>query len=88
MAFKLGMAADVCMAYLLMLISVILTLMPGHRGSAKTKQISLKVSRQLSKQNKALNLLQRYVFFCWSYDITFAVDKAFKTNDLIGDFFT
>ena len=30
MEFKLGMTVDVCMAYMPMLVSVILTLMQGH----------------------------------------------------------
>ena len=37
MAFKLGMTVDLYMAYMLMLISMNLTLMQGHSGSAKAK---------------------------------------------------
>ena len=37
MVFKLGMAADVCMACMLILVSMTLTLMQGHSGSAKAK---------------------------------------------------
>ena len=35
MAFKLGMSVDLCMAYMPMLVSMTLTLMQGHNGSAK-----------------------------------------------------
>ena len=35
MASKLGMKVDVCMADLLMLVSMTLPLMQGHNGSAK-----------------------------------------------------
>ena len=35
MAFKLGMMVDLCMAYMLMLVSVTLRLMQGHSGSAE-----------------------------------------------------
>ena len=37
MASKLGMMVDLCMAYILMLISMTLTLMQGHGGLAKAK---------------------------------------------------
>ena len=37
MAFKLGMTVDLCMAYVLILVSMILTLMQGHSGLAKAK---------------------------------------------------
>ena len=51
MAFKLGMAVDLCMAYIiymLMLTSMTLTLMQGHSGLTDGKnQCS---SQQLSKQ--------------------------------------
>ena len=36
-AFILGMNVDLCMAYMLMLVSMILTLMQSHSGSAKYK---------------------------------------------------
>ena len=35
MAFKLGMAVDLGMAYMLMLILMTLTFMQGHSGSTK-----------------------------------------------------
>ena len=35
MAFKLGMTADLCTAYMLMLVSMTLTLMQGHSGLAE-----------------------------------------------------
>ena len=47
MAFKLGMTVDLCMAYMLMLVSMTLTLMQGHSWSAKVK-ISFDLSWQLS----------------------------------------
>ena len=57
MAFKLGMTVDLYMAYYIyMLVSMTVTLMQGHSGSAEAKIV--KLSRQLSKQ-QALNLLQR-----------------------------
>ena len=37
MAFKLGMAGDLCMTYLLMLVLMTLTLMQAHSGSAKAQ---------------------------------------------------
>ena len=37
MAFKLGMKVDLCMGYILMVISITLTLMQGHSGSAEGK---------------------------------------------------
>ena len=33
MAFKLGMKVDLCMGYILMVVSMTLTLMQGHSGS-------------------------------------------------------
>ena len=49
---KLGMTVDLCVAYyLLTLVSMILTLMQGHSGSAEAnKKICDELSRQLSKQ--------------------------------------
>ena len=38
MAFKLGMTVDVCMAYMLTLVSMTFTLMQGHSGSAKAQK--------------------------------------------------
>ena len=35
MEFKLGMKEDLCMAYILMLVSMTLTLMQGHSASAE-----------------------------------------------------
>ena len=35
MAFKLGMKIDLCMGYILMIVSMTLTLMEGHSGSAE-----------------------------------------------------
>ena len=37
MAFKLSMTVDLYMAYMFMLVSVTLTLMPGHSESAEAK---------------------------------------------------
>ena len=37
MAFKLGMTVDLCMAYMLMLVSMTLILMKGHSGSQRQK---------------------------------------------------
>ena len=39
MTFKPGMTVDLCKGYLLMLISMILTLMHGHIGSASENKI-------------------------------------------------
>ena len=62
MAFNLGMTVDVDMAYMLLLVSMTLTLKQGHSGPAKAKnQRCHELSRQLSKQY-ALNLLQWSAF--------------------------
>ena len=45
MAFKLGMTVDVCM-----LVSITLTLIQGHSGSAKATKISVELSQQLSTE--------------------------------------
>ena len=37
MAFKLGLAIDLCMAYMFMLMLMTLTSMQGHSGSAEAK---------------------------------------------------
>ena len=37
MASKLGMAVDLCTAYMLMLVAITLALMQGHSGSANAK---------------------------------------------------
>ena len=52
MAFKRydGMAINLCVAYLLMLVSMTLTLMQGYNGSAKAKHTNVELFRQLSKQ--------------------------------------
>ena len=50
MAFRLGMAVDLCSAYMLRLVSVTLTLMEGHSGPIKKVKISVELSRKLSKQ--------------------------------------
>ena len=39
MAFKLGMTVDLCMAYMLMLVSMTLTLIQGHNGSTEENNI-------------------------------------------------
>ena len=39
MAFTLDMTVDLCMAYMLMLVSTTLTLMQGHSGSANAKNL-------------------------------------------------
>ena len=45
MAFKYGTTVDLCMAYMLMLILITLTLMQGHSGSAE-ENFHLELSRQ------------------------------------------
>ena len=37
MAFKLGMKVDLCMGYILMVVSMTLTLMQGHSGLSEGK---------------------------------------------------
>ena len=64
--------------YMLMLVSMTLTLTQGHSGSAMAaKQISVELSRQLSKQ-QALSLVQRYagfvLVFIYICDIDFEND--------------
>ena len=39
--FKLGMVADVCMPYMLMLVSMTMTVMQGHSVSAKANKSAL-----------------------------------------------
>ena len=51
------MLVDLHIAYMLMLVSITLTLMPGHSGSAKAKQIHVECSRQLSKQQLSIKLV-------------------------------
>ena len=58
MASNLGMAVDLFMAYLRMLVSMTLTLMQGHSGGRQRQKFSVELFRQLSKQ-QALHLLQR-----------------------------
>ena len=41
MAFKLGMMVDACIACMLMLVSMTLTLIQGYRGFAEKKQSTL-----------------------------------------------
>ena len=41
MAFQLGMTVDLCMAYLLVLILMTLTLVQGHSGSANANKSAL-----------------------------------------------
>ena len=55
MAFKPGMTVDICMAYMLMDVSMTLTLMQGHIGQAKAKY-QRKIITKTTKQY-ALNLL-------------------------------
>ena len=59
MASKLGMAVDLCMAYMLIGVSITFNLMQGHTGSARYK-FSVELFQQQSKQ-QALNLLQQTV---------------------------
>ena len=49
MAFKLGMKVDLCMGYILMVMSMTLTLIQGHSGSAEGK-IQLWIISQNQKQ--------------------------------------
>ena len=50
MAFMPDMTANLCMAYVHMLMSMTLTLMQDHSGLAEAK-ISVELSPQLSKRN-------------------------------------
>ena len=56
MVFKLGMTVELCMAYTLILVSMTMTLMQGHSGSAEAKQTSVELSRQLTKQAISIKL--------------------------------
>ena len=51
MTFTLGTTVDLCMTYLLMLVSMILTLTQGHSGSAKAK-----INSRLNYLNEVSNL--------------------------------
>ena len=70
MAFKRGMTVDVCMAYILMLVSMTFTLMQGHNGSADEKNLSVELSRHLSKCHNG----RLFLFFYMTLTVTF------KTN--------
>ena len=51
MAFKLGIAVDACMAYMLMLMSMTLTLMQGHSGLEESGEISVELSTKQSNKH-------------------------------------
>ena len=55
------MTVDVCMAYMIMLVSMTLTLMQDHSGR-QGQTFSAELSRELIKR-QALNLLHRQTIF-------------------------
>ena len=57
MAFKLGIAVDLCMIYLLMLVSIPLNLMQGHSGYRQRNKFSFELSRKLTKQEMITELV-------------------------------
>ena len=59
MALKLGMTVDLCMAYMLMLVSTTLTLMQGYSGSAEETIQLLNYLDKAASNEHILYLLQR-----------------------------
>ena len=59
MTFTFGMAVDLCIAHMLVLVSMTLYLMQGHSGPAKVANIQCRIiSKTYSKQH-ALHLLTK-----------------------------
>ena len=68
--FKLGMTVDLWMPYLLMLVSMTLTLMQGHSGSAKAKNQRCMLSA--TKQAISIELATTVGHFLLDLDLDFA----------------
>ena len=62
MAFMPDMTANLCMAYVHMLMSMTLTLMQDHSGLAEEK-ISFELSPQLSKRNMLVQIVSHDLDF-------------------------
>ena len=56
----------------LMLVSMTLTMMQGHKGAAKAKKISFELSRQLSKAISIKRATTVGYFFIYLRDLNFA----------------
>ena len=86
LAFTLGMTVDLCMSYLLMLVSMTLTLMQGHSGSAKAKIQYWFILK--TKQAKSIKLATTvghfYVIMTLKTIIWLAWPACFYINSLLG----
>ena len=70
MAFKLGMTLNIFMPYMLMLVSMTLTLMQGHSRSAKNQRWIISTSKQAMsiKLATTVGLLAEFTWSCLDFE--------------------
>ena len=83
MAFKLGMAVDLCMTYMSMLVSMTLTLTQGHTGSAKAKYQRWIISTTMQAISIKLAFNSRHFFTCrWLWKCYYEYDWTILFRNL------
>ena len=83
MAFKLGMTVDLCMAYVLILVLMTLTLMQGHSGLAKAKNQHWMLSA--TKQAISIKLAIIMIIIIGIYNVPFRPDFLWYDMIIMND---